>query len=88
MEKAASRGASGKKIVSEASKVFTCVKGLTVAVVVAFNRGHAVKMLAKQFKDMGLDPLTDADPVTEIDLTANKKGQVVMLRLHCNCAPM
>lgn len=72
----------------EAKRIFTCVKGLTVAVVFAFNRGHAVKLLSKEFKDRGLDELTDDDPVVEIDPNENKKGRVVMLHPYCNCAPI
>ena len=60
-------------------KVFTC-KGLGItAVAVAFNRGHAAKMLAKEFEARGLK-LDKTHLITEITIDKHKpKGQVIVL---------
>ncbi len=57
--------------------VFTFNKSDFKAVIVAHNRGHAVKMLAKELEKRGMT-LTKEDPVTPLDLE-NEKGQVLIL---------
>lgn len=50
-----------------------------VAVVSAFNRGHAVKQLAKFLESKGLQ-LLPSHPIQELDLEEDKKGKVFLLR--------
>jgi len=58
-------------------KVFAIQKDDITAIAVAFNRGHAVKMLAKalEIHDITIDK---SDPVQEIDLET-KRGKVTIL---------
>ena len=61
-------------------KVYTYKKaGLPKAtsIVLAYNRGHAVKMLAKALEARGMQ-LGD-DLVSEVDLDAEKKGKVIFI---------
>ena len=66
-------------------KIFICTLGCEchpdgTAVVLAFNRGHAVKLLNKKMKDEGYDPLLKDEfhVVRELDPSdpAYKKGHV------------
>ena len=61
-------------------KVFACTKSGFAAVVVAFNRGQAVKLLAKELEARGLT-LEKTDPVSEIptDEKETRKGYIFIL---------
>lgn len=59
-------------------KVFTYHKNDISVIALAFNRGHAVKILAKELEKMGMI-LGKEDPVIEIDLEDDKKGRVIFL---------
>lgn len=59
-------------------KVFAYQKNEITAIALGFNRGHAVKILAKELEKRGLS-LEKEDPVVEIDLEADKKGRVIFL---------
>lgn len=48
------------------------------AIVLAFNRGHAVKLIAKELEARGAK-LDKTDLVEEIDLEAETKGRVIIL---------
>lgn len=59
-------------------KVFTYHKNDISVITLAFNRGHAVKLLAKELEKMGV-VLEKEDPVLEVDLEDDKKGRVIFL---------
>jgi hypothetical protein len=60
-------------------KVFTCTSPSLVAIAIAFNRGHAAKMLAKEFEARGLK-FEKKYPITEVVVDKHKpKGQVVVI---------
>lgn len=62
-------------------KTFTCISNGVIAVVSAFNRGHAVKLLSKQFEEKELAPLAK-DAVHEFSPEENgRKGNVVFLHI-------
>jgi len=54
-------------------KIFMCSKDGIAAIAVAFNRGHAVKLLSKEFEQRGLS-LSKQDAVVEVD--TDTKGAV------------
>ncbi len=60
-------------------KIFSCVgpDGF-IALATGFNRGHAAKLLAKELENQKLE-MTKAYVISEIDLEANSKGQVILL---------
>ena len=58
-------------------KVFAIQKDNITAVAVAFNRGHAVKMLAKELEIHNIN-IDKSDLVQEIDLET-KRGSVTIL---------
>lgn len=60
-------------------KVFSYHKagGLT-AIIVAYNRGQAVKLIAREVESRGVIFNKDSK-VEEIDLEAEKKGKVIIL---------
>jgi hypothetical protein len=56
-------------------KVFVCNKAGLTAVAVAYNRGHACKLLAKELESRSLTFSKD-DPVVELNLDEPQKGSV------------
>jgi hypothetical protein len=58
-------------------KVFVFKKDRFAAVVKGFNRGHAVKLLAKELEHNGLI-LDKKDPLTEIDIES-EKGEIFVI---------
>lgn len=60
-------------------KVFTCVSNGTIAIVSAFNRGHAVKLLSKEFEKRGLGSI-EKGAVHEFDPEGGgRKGNFAFL---------
>lgn len=57
-------------------KIFKCCKENIGAIAVAFNRGHAVKLLSKTFKERGIE-LSKEDAVIEVP--TETKGEVHIL---------
>jgi hypothetical protein len=57
-------------------KIFKCCKDGVAAIAVAFNRGHAVKLLSKEFEQRGL-ALSKQDAVIEVN--TETKGEVHIL---------
>ena len=58
-------------------KIFYCLYEGTVSIVSAFNRGHAVKLLGKKFREEKIGPVEKA-VVTEFDPDLNgNKGNMV-----------
>ena len=63
-------------------RVFTCKSNETVAVVSAYNRGHAVKLLAKEFEARGCGGV-EKNSVHEFDPEKNgRKGNIVFLAMN------
>ena len=59
-------------------KLFFCSYSGGKAVISAYNRGHAVKMLSKELKALNIE-LSDDDPVVPLVLE-NKKGEVLLFK--------
>lgn len=61
-------------------KIYTYKKpglpGVT-SIILAYNKGHAVTLLAKALKVKGIE--LGEDKVNEIDLDAEKKGKVIFI---------
>lgn len=57
-------------------KIFKCCKENIGAIAVAFNRGHAVKLLSRTFKERGI-VLSKEDAVIEVP--TETKGEVHIL---------
>lgn len=62
----------------ETLSLFSFSKDGVVAVVFAYNRGHAATLIGKELKSRGM-VLQNEDPITKIE-PENKKGCVVILR--------
>lgn len=59
-------------------KVYTFRKAndpKTAAIILAFNKGHAVKMLAKALEAKGLK--LEDDPLVEVSVEDERKGKVI-----------
>lgn len=60
-------------------KVFTCCGPKNfVALAMAFNRGHAAKLLGKELEARGIE-LTKEYVISELDPEENPKGRVMLL---------
>jgi hypothetical protein len=57
-------------------KLFLLQKENLTALAFAFNRGHAIKMLAKDLEARGLS-LNKDDPVHEVD-SETKRGKIII----------
>ena len=60
-------------------KVFAYVKDGNIAIIMAFNRGHAVKLLAKELEARGLELSKENNTIVEIDIEGEKKGKALLL---------
>ena len=59
--------------------IFICEFNGGHAVVSAYNRGHAIKLLSKKLEKLGLE-LKKSDKITKFD-AENKKGTVYILKM-------
>lgn len=59
-------------------KLFSCQCSGWTVIAAAFNRGHAVKLIAKEMESKGLRFSSDI-PVDEIDFDSEQKGRIILL---------
>jgi hypothetical protein len=60
-------------------KVFHCKFSGGVAIISAYNRGHAVKLLSKELKEEYQIILTKQDPLSEVPME-DRKGHLIIYR--------
>ena len=60
-------------------KIFSYNHPQITAVAVAFNRGHAAKMIAKELEQRGFE-LLKSHSITEIKVDEVKRGKVFVIR--------